>query len=851
MQFRPTTGCWKRLRHLRLPHAVIGLLLCLSLVCRAAPQERETIRQMLHTTWTGRNGAPQGITALAQTPDGRLWIGTVAGLYYYDGFTFNPFPLPVVAGKPIVSRKVQSLFVSRDGGLWVIGLATGAVYIRGAQATDAGMYAGLHARFDSLVEDRSGRIWAVVNDRLLAWCGPDHLWHVAPGPTAHSTLLSGIFFDSKDTLWVVADDLLYRRGASAAVFQKTSVIAEGGIHYAEAGDGSIWLVGQAPKRYKGEIRGTDLRRLAPDGHLLPFPFRHSDVNAVLARQHSSLWVLENDIGAYGERNPALTRHEWLGDHWQTDRITSTQGFGDSDAHAMIEDADGNIWIGGERQLERFRASALVPVAPGLVGNSWILCADAYSDGIWVGSRSGLLLRVTGGQVLQLHGQDGPYKLTCRHNGSSWMLDARGLSLVSSEGIRRFPLLAGHGPYLDNWGFSDVLETRDGRLIVAEHGAKESRLCEWLHGTWVPFAPALNGRPIHASVEDASGDLYFAGLDDFIAVVHGSETRSVPIMGGTLGSVAAFQQIPSGLIALGLEGIAVYRSGVFQRLVFARPEDGELVSGLQQGPEGDIWINGRRGIVRVALAEWRQAMADPEHRIQGTELHEGDFIGPAMTGIASASAAKDGSGRLWFGTLNGVVSLNPSALGAPIRAPVLQIASADADGHPFGDHAVLPPRVSTVRVRYMGLNITKPESVVYSYRLDGADADWQSVGKRTEAVYTGLKPGRYRLQVKASYGDGNWTQPIGFNLRIRPAFYQTWPFLITSVLLCLLLVWGTISMRSRALANALKEQWEQRADERVRIARDLHDTLLQGMHGLMMSFHVAARSTPKEARLETC
>ena len=817
------------------------LLLTLSV----AAQPAQTIRQMVHTTWTGHNGAPQGITALAQTPDGRLWIGTFAGLYSFDGYSFRSFPLPTLSGAPVLSHKVQSLLVSHEGGLWVIGQGSGAVYIQNGVSQDAGQFEGRHVRFDSLQETSAGRTWAVLDDHSLAWCDRDHIWHLTPGPVPRPVLVSGIFFDAQDTLWAVVDDHLYRRAATSTTFTDTGIIAEGGIHFAQSADQTLWLVGQMPKRYKGEIRGIDLRHMDLAGHALTLPFVHSDVNAMLVSRSGALWVLENDIGTYGERSPGLTRHSWQANHWENDHLVSAHGLGNSDSHAMIEDADGSIWIGGERQLERFRPSTLVPLEPGLVGSSWILCTNAHG-GLWVGSRSGLLMHVSNGRQVPVHGQDGPYKLECRNDDSAWMLDARGLSLVHGTSVDRLPLLSGHGSYLDNWGFSDVLETKNHRLIVAEHGASESRLWQLERGRWRPFSPELNGIPIHASFERATGEILFGGPDDALFSVQGQQSRRVPVIGGLLGTISAFQQTTAGVFALGGEGIAVYRAGAFRRLLFATPENAEMVSGMVQAPAGDTWLNGRNGIVHVAAVEMQAALDDPNHRIVSSELHEGDFVGPSISGITSSSAVKDDRGVLWFATLNGIVSFAQSVSKFPVRPPVLHIEAADADGRSFSDRALLPPHISTVRIRYLGLNLTRPDDVVYSYQMQGLDKGWQSVGQRTEAVYTGLKPTGYHFLVKASYGDGSWTSPVELSFQVLPMFYQTLWFKVLCTLGCLLLVTIFLWLRLRTLSRTIQERAEQRADERIRIARDLHDTLLQSMQGLLMSFHVAAQSVPAES-----
>ena len=132
-------------------------------------------------------------------------------------------------------------------------------------------------------------------------------------------------------------------------------------------------------------------------------------------------------------------------------------------------------------------------------------------------------------------------------------------------------------------------------------------------------------------------------------------------------------------------------------------------------------------------------------------------------------------------------------------------------------------------------------------MQGVDSNWQTVGHRTEAVYTNLKPAEYHFLVKASYGDGTWTHPVELSFQVVPAFYETWWFASLCVLLGALLLTTAVWLRLRFLANKLRERAEQRADERIRIARDLHDTLLQGVQGLLMSFHVAAQSIPEDSK----
>jgi signal transduction histidine kinase len=121
-----------------------------------------------------------------------------------------------------------------------------------------------------------------------------------------------------------------------------------------------------------------------------------------------------------------------------------------------------------------------------------------------------------------------------------------------------------------------------------------------------------------------------------------------------------------------------------------------------------------------------------------------------------------------------------------------------------------------------------------------------VGQRTEATYTNLRSGDYRFQVIASNGNNVWTEPVSSaTFRILPHFYQRPWVQALFLLVGILMIWIGVSLRIKYLSNSIRMRTEERADERVRIARELHDTLLQGIQGLLLTFHVAAEKVPPE------
>src|SRR5262249_23989491 len=340
-------------------------------------------------------------------------------------------------------------------------------------------------------------------------------------------------------------------------------------------------------------------------------------------------------------------------------------------------------------------------------------------------------------------------------------------------------------------------------------------------------------------------LAFTPPDGRIGIVRKGSLVTQSISIGRIG----FARTSYGIVAYGTKGIAVKGNKNLQVLSFLHPEHTKMVTGMVEARGGDLWLMGASGVVRIPAAEIREAMADPAHSISSVNFQEGDFVGPDRVLLFRHSADVDKNGRLWFSMFNGVVSVDPDRIAQPKQPPMLSIRSIAADGREIDASATLPPDTHTLDVKYFGLDLTDPRRVVYRYRLEGPDArdsSWQDVGPRTEAAYTYLPHGSYKFQVMASNGNGVWTQPVSSaTFTILPHFYERSWVQGLFVLAGVLLAWTAISLRLRYVSAAIRMRAEERADERVRIARELHDTLLQGVQGLLLSFHVAAEKVPAD------
>jgi ligand-binding sensor domain-containing protein len=183
----------------------------------------QAISQMVHTSWTGRDGAPQGIIALAQTPDGVLWINGFSGIFTFDGVKFERFHQKP-GSPPLPGGTLGHLLVSKAGDLWVFPMHGPAIRIRRGEVRVFDRIQGedLFSLGDPQ-EDSNGTLWAVLNERHLAKLGSDDIWRQQEDPTRSPGDISQLFVDSSDTQWVIQNEELWRRSKNQTEFTPTGV----------------------------------------------------------------------------------------------------------------------------------------------------------------------------------------------------------------------------------------------------------------------------------------------------------------------------------------------------------------------------------------------------------------------------------------------------------------------------------------------------------------------------------------------------------------------------------------------------------------------------------------------------
>ena len=268
----------------------------------------------------------------------------------------------------------------------------------------------------------------------------------------------------------------------------------------------------------------------------------------------------------------------------------------------------------------------------------------------------------------------------------------------------------------------------------------------------------------------------------------------------------------------------------------------------------VWLYMPCGLVRIARSELDGWVSDPKRSVQTTVFDSSDGVrSPGSAGGYPPTVTKSPDGRIWFLPRDGVSVIDPRHLPINKLPPPVHVEQITADRktywqNSFGDASSpqpkLPSLVRDLEIDYTALSFVAPEKNRFRVKLEGTDRDWQDVGNRRQAFYTNLSPGNYRFRVAACNNSGVWNEAGTFlDFSIAPAYYQTTWFRVTCVAAIMLMLWGLYRLRLRQMAQQFNVRMEERLGERMRIARDLHDTLLQSFHGLLLRFQTVSNTLP--------
>jgi signal transduction histidine kinase/streptogramin lyase len=292
---------------------------------------------------------------------------------------------------------------------------------------------------------------------------------------------------------------------------------------------------------------------------------------------------------------------------------------------------------------------------------------------------------------------------------------------------------------------------------------------------------------------------------------------------------------------GDEGLSAFRNGAFRTITSAQDLPKSPVVSLLFDDAGDLWLSLRVGVIRIRRNELDQAIDDPSYRLQSRHVYE---AADGAAGFPDVGAVNGPGGSLWFVGSRGLTVLDPVALRSAEKSEspmprIDGIMSGDGAFYP-ADGAALQPRTTRLRVDYGTVDPSRIEGVRFRYRLEGFDNDWVDAAARHQAFYTNLPPGSYRFRVQAREGAGGWASPVAsWSFSIQPAFYQTRWFYGLCLLTMALAAVGAWQLRTRQLRKELAAVY----GERLRLGREIHDTLLQSLVGITLQLDAATYEVP--------
>lgn len=769
---------------------------------------------------------PQSVvSALAQDREGRLWIGTGAGLVRHDGYSFRSQTTGAAGSTGHGLGFVRSMLMARDGRLWV-GTESDGLAVLDPRTERLQVYRSNPAEANALApgtirglaEDRDGKLWIGTIGHGLDRFDPatgrfEHFRKADAALGLVDDRIQTLLVDSRGALWVGSWGGLLRRRAGESRFEPVAPSLKGEIvtRLFESSDGRIWVGSQrgALSLVQGDS-GAELTIDAPAGG-------GGAVHDFVELEGGQIWVAR----ASGIERRSATG-QVLG-QIRHDRLNPS-GLASNEVRALLRDRAGWIWVGS--------------YGGGLQRH------NPQDTGIW--------LRGPEGTVGAVFEDPNARSLLQLDSGEVWVgTSERGLAVMDAQLRLIGELRPGQGGFAGR-RVSGLAQTRDGRIWVGSDAGlyeldRQRRVLRHLQ--------AGTGR-VRRLLAGADGGLWI-GTQDGLFRWRAQQLSRVELQGGTMlsGDVNAMAETTDGGLWVGTEkGLFWLPPGATQLLPVAERLGAGLghpaVLGLLVDRRGWLWIDTAVGLHRLKQWDGREAAFERISEAQGragrafganlledrqgrvwTQQHVYDPQRDSLYELTPADGADFGTGwfrayaaladgRLLFGASRGLLVVDPERFRPWDYAPPLVVSELRIDGlhQPTGEllqGLTLRPGQRGFSIEFAALDFSDPGRSRYAYRLQGYESDWIHTGANFRvAGYSNLSPGRYSLQVRATNRVGSWSvHELAIPVEVLPAWWQQTWFQVLAVLAALGAVLGVVQLRTQMLQRRQLEL-EQRVQQRT-------------------------------------
>ena len=788
------------------------------------------VSQYAHTAWTVRDGFFKGaVTSIAQTPDGYLWLGTEFGLLRFDGVRTVPWQPP--ADERLPGSNIRRLLAGRDGRLWIatnLGLASW----KDGKLTHYPELAGQDIL--ALLEDREGAVWvgswSSSTGRLCEIHGASTQCHGEDGSFGGGVI--SLYEDSRGNLWAGTTSGLWRWKPGPPKRYPLPNAWSGISSMAEDDNTTLLMAtnGGLNQLVDGKIQAYPLSGVVP----------RFGSGRMLRDRDGGLWIGTEDRGL-------LHLHQG-----RMDFFARPDGLSEDYVQTVFEDREGSIWAATLNGLDRFRDYSVptISVQQGLSSTTVQSVLAARDGSVWLGTVDGLN-RWNNGRV------------TIYRKRNSGLPDDSAQSLFEDDHERIWVSTNRGVAYFENGRFTPAPGIPLG-VVHSIVGDGEGNL--WINHQQQGLLHIVQGRVVERiSWADLGGkDIGFSLLPDSLPGSLWLGFFKGGVVNVKAGKISASYSAADGLGEgrvddLRLDGdgtlwvatpggLSRVKGGHVATLTSQNGLPCDSAQWMMEDDDHAFWLNMDCGLVRIAGTELNAWSADPRRTVRASVFDSFDGVKSHATGTGfSSRVAKSADGKIWFLPLDGASVVDPRHLSFNQLPPPVHIEQITADRKIYdaSSRVRLPPLVRDLEIDYTALSLVAPEKNRFRVKLEGRDSGWKDVGNQRKAFYNDLPPRDYRFRVMASNNNGVWNQAgASFDFSIAPAYYQTAWFRASMVGIGLVILWGLHRYRVYQVAREFNVRLEERVSERTRLARDLHDTLLQSFHGLMLRFQVVDKLLPE-------
>lgn len=818
---------------------MLGALAGLAHAIPVPPREGELkIANLSHRAFTVQQLlSPGEVRGFGQTPDGILWLATFRGLASFNGLDVfanlkGDFAIQISAIEQIVVESADVIWLGlRQGG--VVKASSEAV---SRFSTADGLAPG---SLVNLFADRNGDMWSANRGGLARL--ENGAWKMLSPEALPPGQIAGAFADKAGVIWLATQHALHRMRPGAKGFEPVAPLAldvGSFARFTQTNDGALWLV--AGKG--GLVEISDHRGAKPR---LVRRFPGHTFHTLLADRVGNLWL--GGRGLHLLSAPAIQRRRQ--ESVELDVFDSRDGLSGDEVLALYEDRDGLMWVSTTTGIDRFFHDEIVgfPLPRDMRGTKSLL---ALNDGsLWVADQSAAaLIQIRDDRIVNRIDGLVLHTATRDSRDRAWFAGPAGVWRMNGNTPEHFPFPA---KIAGNPVWAMAADSRD-RIWVSIGDAGVYSLDEsgqWRRNGGIAELPTDAATALAA---DGAGIWLGYPEERVIRVTGNSVQKFTRADGLNFGDIHALEYDGSLLWIGGEAGLAIITEGRIRQIRTQNCPVFRSVASVLTTRNHGSWQYRSTYVSQLEKPELTRFLSGEIERLDCKVLVSPSSLTGNLQATPARAMVETPDRRLWFvaGGRLAYKDLTAPMLSLPPPKPVivsLGYSSLDGDSSYWHDIAgmktELPAGTYSVSIRFTAAQLWAPHRLNFRFRLRGLSENFEYSYGDWRTRFSGLGPGEYTFEVSTNNNTGSWSEPAFLQITIQPLFHQTWWFRCLLGLLAVGALAATFQLQLRRATRRLRTRLTERMLERERIARELHDTLLQGFQGLILRFQGAIRRLP--------